>query len=228
MKIKPLILFFITCSVFAFECKEQSYIDSLDTKHYYQYWIKNPDQTKLNNYLKKLHAFRARNYGKVEGEPETYRYNKESVKVSLINTKFLNHDIKIHKKILKPLRCVEQRILKNCHNYRPKNISSYRDKKSYKRVISNHRFGIALDFDPLGDHSHNEGNPCCGPSCKESWRNHPICNGHDPSQNSPYNVSIVSECWVKAFEAYGFHWLINFRMHDTMHFEYLGDPTFWN
>ena len=34
----------------------------------------------------------------------------------------------------------------------------------------------------------------------------------------------MPECWVHAFEKYGFYWLGNDQLQDTMHFEFLADP----
>jgi hypothetical protein len=35
----------------------------------------------------------------------------------------------------------------------------------------------------------------------------------------------MPECWVHAFERYGFYWLGHDVLRDTMHFEFLGDPA---
>jgi hypothetical protein len=35
----------------------------------------------------------------------------------------------------------------------------------------------------------------------------------------------MPECWVTAFERYGFYWLGHDELKDTMHFEFLGDPS---
>ena len=34
----------------------------------------------------------------------------------------------------------------------------------------------------------------------------------------------MPECWVHAFERFGFYWLGHDVLRDTMHFEFLGDP----
>jgi hypothetical protein len=34
----------------------------------------------------------------------------------------------------------------------------------------------------------------------------------------------MPECWVHAFERFGFYWLGHDVLKDTMHFEFLGDP----
>lgn len=210
-------------------CVPQKALDSLDTKHYYNFWLKEKDEKKVQKYLEELHKFRSSNYGRVPGEPETYPYNVNPVTKYLKETTFLNLKVKLHERIIPALKCVEEEILKSCqvdgNAYIPKIVSGFRTNASYKRVISNHQFGMAIDFDPLNDHGKFDGNPCCGPSCESKWRTHPICNNHDTSHSDPYNVAKVNPCWVKSFEKYGFHWLINFRMHDTMHFEYLADPN---
>ena len=35
----------------------------------------------------------------------------------------------------------------------------------------------------------------------------------------------MPECWVRAFEKYGFYWLGHDTLMDTMHFEFLADPN---
>lgn len=218
-----------TIPLLAILCVPQAPIDSLDTRHYYQAWLRENNPMKVERYLADLHAFRARHYGRIEGEQVTYPYNSVPVSAQLADTSFLGLKVRLHRRVIAPLKCVEQEILRNCQSdgtaYVPKVVSGYRSRSSYKRVISNHQFGIAIDFDPLQDHSHDHGNPCCGPSCETSWRTHPICNGHDTEHSSPYNVAKVNPCWVESFRKFGFHWLINFRMHDTMHFEYLAEPS---
>jgi len=78
--------------------------------------------------------------------------------------------------------------------------------------VSNHLFGIAIDIDP-------DRNPCCG--CVEPWPSHPACKA---AKKDPYEMSELPRCWVQAFERYGFYWLGRDQLHDTMHFEFLGDP----
>jgi len=35
----------------------------------------------------------------------------------------------------------------------------------------------------------------------------------------------MPRCWVGEFERFGFYWLGNDKIEDTMHFEFLADPS---
>jgi hypothetical protein len=78
--------------------------------------------------------------------------------------------------------------------------------------VTNHIYGIAIDIDSAI-------NTCCG--CVKPWNEAPACKR--PSK-SEYDRMAMPECWVHAFERYGFYWLGHDVLRDTMHFEFLGDP----
>ncbi len=131
------------------------------------------------------------------------------------NTTFFSLPVKMHKKVVPALHCVEREIKKSCSKepYTPKGLSSYRDHNTYRGgEITNHLFGIALDID-------SERNPCCG--CVDPWPDNPRCQG---KAKSIYDRMDMPKCWVDTFEKYGFYWLGHDELQDTMHFEFLGDP----
>jgi hypothetical protein len=78
--------------------------------------------------------------------------------------------------------------------------------------VSNHVYGIALDVDPTR-------NPCCG--CIGEWRTSERCQNH---QNKLQRMDMPL-CWVTEFERFGFYWLGHAKIEDTMHFEFLADPS---
>ena len=74
-------------------------------------------------------------------------------------------------------------------------------------------YGIALDIDPSI-------NTCCG--CVPPWTDHPMCA---EEVTSIFERMQMPECWVRQFERFGWYWLGRDTLQDTMHFEFLGDPT---
>jgi hypothetical protein len=78
--------------------------------------------------------------------------------------------------------------------------------------VTNHAYGIAIDVDP-------DINTCCG--CVPPWNDAPACKRKAKTE---YDRMAMPECWVHAFERYGFYWLGHDVLRDTMHFEFLGDP----
>lgn len=220
------VVLFNFSKAYAQSCRSQNYIDELDVRHYFDAHFVLGDPQLAGQVVAKMTKFRARHYGRIEDAPTTHAYNNASVSNSIVSDKFFGQEVKLHKKIVPALKCVERAINNECGGdlwYRPAWVSSYRSTATFPAVISNHRFGIALDLEPMPKNVSN-GNPCCGPSCAVIWREHQICKNHDTTLDSPLNISRFNDCWVKAFEFYGFHWLVNDRLHDTMHFEFLGDP----
>jgi len=53
------------------------------------------------------------------------------------------------------------------------------------------------------------------------WNEAPACKR--PAKTE-YDRMAMPECWVHAFERFGFYWLGHDVLRDTMHFEFLGDP----
>ena len=126
---------------------------------------------------------------------------------------FMGLPISIHAKVASALACVEKRLLKaGGSRYKPRAIGGFREANTYRGVeVSNHLYGIAIDIDP-------DKNPCC--KCVEPWPSNPICkNPGDVTRRTT-----LPKAWIKAFEHFGFDWLGNDTLEDTMHFEFLGDP----
>jgi D-alanyl-D-alanine carboxypeptidase-like protein len=133
----------------------------------------------------------------------------------LVSTTFRGLPIKMHRKVVPALRCVEEEIERSCadHPYKPQALAGIRFRNTYRGgEVTNHLFGIAIDIDPAR-------NSCCG--CVKPWSDVPACTR--PSKTE-YDRMAMPECWVHAFERYGFYWLGHDRLRDTMHFEFLGDP----
>ena len=139
-------------------------------------------------------------------------------------TTFFGLAVRLHEDIHQPLSCVEKRIKRSCSDgYRPKTLSGWRPYNSYKlakaeafQEYSNHIFGIALDVDP-------ELNPCCG--CVGDWAKVERCRVPAAANETPLGRHEIPECWIQAFEEYGFYWLgRDPQLRDTMHFEFLAPP----
>jgi hypothetical protein len=172
-------------------------------------------QLRADRHRKAL-RFRAERYGWVEGAG-LEAYAEHSAISQAASTTFMGLPIRVHKKIVSKLRCVERTIRARCtgksQRYTPKAIGGFREQNSYRGgEVSNHLFGIAIDIDP-------DRNPCCG--CVDPWPSHPACNGQS---KDPFEMSELPRCWVDSFEQGGFYWLGRDTLRDTMHFEFLGDP----
>jgi hypothetical protein len=110
---------------------------------------------------------------------------------------------------------VEEDIKLTCadHPYTAHALAGIRFKNTYRGgEVTNHIFGIAIDVDPAI-------NTCCG--CVPPWNDAPACKR--PAKTE-YDRMAMPECWVHAFERYGFYWLGHDVLRDTMHYEFLGDP----
>jgi len=130
-------------------------------------------------------------------------------------TKFVGLPVVLHERVIPVLRCVEQAIERDCRGapYQPRSLGGTRQTNTYfGGDVSNHVYGIALDIDPMD-------NPCC--NCVEPWRSNPKCRG----KKSDWQRMAMPQCWVTAFEQYGFYWLGHDELKDTMHFEFLGEPS---
>jgi hypothetical protein len=159
--------------------------------------------------------YRVEQYGFVPGLTPHYS-NSQSAPQQTEMTTFLNLPVRVHRKILPALQCVEAEIRVACANstYKPAHLSGLRTRNTYGGgEISNHMFGLAVDIDPAR-------NRCCG--CVAPWSNDPKCRIHT---TDPYARAELPRCWVSAFEKFGFYWLGLDEMQDTMHFEFLGDPS---
>jgi D-alanyl-D-alanine carboxypeptidase len=157
--------------------------------------------------------YRTVQYGYVEGfgseddNPHPAAYYAEP-------TTFMGLRVTVNRRILPALRCVEQEIRATCSEpYRPQYLSGLRTTNTFhNNEVSNHLYGIAVDVDP-------EHNFCCG--CVGPAAAHPACKDKTASLR---DRMAMPDCWVSAFERFGFYWLGRDAMEDTMHFEFLGDP----
>ena len=133
----------------------------------------------------------------------------------VVSTTFMGLPVKMHRKVVPALKCVEEEITRACasHPYTAQALAGIRFRNTYRGgEVTNHIYGIAIDIDPGR-------NSCCG--CVPPWNDVPACKR--PSKTE-YDRMAMPECWVHAFERYGFYWLGHDRLRDTMHFEFLGDP----
>jgi hypothetical protein len=131
------------------------------------------------------------------------------------DTLFMGLHVKMHRKVVPALACVEAEIARSCadHPYRPHALAGIRYRNTYRGgEVTNHAYGIAIDVDPAE-------NTCCG--CVKPWNEAPVCKR--PAKTE-YDRMRMPECWVHAFERFGFYWLGHDVLRDTMHFEFLGDP----
>ena len=131
------------------------------------------------------------------------------------STTFMNLPVRMHRKVIPALKCVEEAIRRACadHPYTPHALAGIRFRNTYRGgEVTNHIYGIAIDIDPSI-------NTCCG--CVKPWNDAPACKR---ATKSEYDRMAMPECWVHEFERYGFYWLGHDVLRDTMHFEFLGDP----
>lgn len=122
---------------------------------------------------------------------------------------------RLHERIWPAVACAERAIAEACTAtpYRPQRLSGIRDRNTYHNgEVSNHVYGIALDIDP-------QLNTCC--DCVAPWNEHPLCQRE---VSSIFERMAMPECWVRQFQRFGFYWLGDDALHDTMHFEFLADP----
>lgn len=198
------------------ECNEQQPQDFLVRSNFAGRGRFTPEQTRLRHETAE-HALRYRTeqYGRFApfGRAE---WNASAPSVFATTVRFFGLRARVHEKIAPALRCVERELVRACgaFPYVPERLSSLRDRNTYRGgEVSNHVFGIALDIDPMK-------NTCCG--CVPPWNDAPLC--HQEGLTT-YQRMAMPECWVHAFEKYGFYWLGHDQLMDTMHFEFLGDPA---
>lgn len=133
----------------------------------------------------------------------------------VVSTTFMGLPVRMHRKVVPALACVEKEIARACadHPYKPQALAGIRFRNTYRGgEVTNHAYGIAIDVDPAR-------NTCCG--CVPPWNDAPACKRPGKSE---YDHMDMPECWVHAFERFGFYWLGHDVLRDTMHFEFLGDP----
>jgi hypothetical protein len=146
----------------------------------------------------------------------------------------MGRKVRLNWHLIPLLRCIEKELTKECTksnclqrkkgakecnkystadgHYQPRILSGLRTRNTFKgSEISNHVYGIALDLDP-------KHNTCCG--CVGKWKTHPKCKKALPIEQR----MIMPMCWVDSFKRYGFYWLGDDTLRDTMHFEFLASP----
>lgn len=158
--------------------------------------------------------FRTEQYGRVRGTVPL-EWNDRTAGDFIEPTEFMGLSVRVHRRIIPALRCVEQAIVASCGDtpYEPQKLLGIRGNNTFHNgEVSNHLYGIAIDIDP-------ERNPCC--HCVEPFPDHPACK----KKASAYERAELPKCWTDTFERYGFYWLGHDRLEDTMHFEFLGDPN---
>lgn len=158
--------------------------------------------------------YRTRRYGYVSGfgMREWNRYNPTNF---LELTTFFGIKVLMNKRVIPALSCVEEEIRRACSAtpYTPRILDGIRFRNTYHNgEVTNHAYGIAIDIDP-------DKNSCCG--CVPPLNSWPRCKR--PAA-TPYERASIPKCWVDSFTKYGFYWLGNDALEDTMHFEFLGDP----
>ncbi len=139
----------------------------------------------------------------------------EPPSAQVVSTTFMGLPVRMHRKVVPALACVETEIARACadHRYVPQALAGIRFRNTYRGgEVTNHAYGIAIDVDPAR-------NTCCG--CVPPWNDAPACKRPGKSE---YDHMDMPECWVHAFERFGFYWLGHDVLRDTMHFEFLGDP----
>lgn len=167
-----------------------------------------------NKLHQKAIEYRTKQYGFFKGFGQK-SWNRRTPMQNAKLTTFFGKNVRLNKRIIPALACVEEQILEECKStpYQPKRLSGIRPKNTYHtNEVSNHVYGIGIDIDPTE-------NTCCG--CVARWAEHPLCKR---AVKSIYDRMAMPECWVHVFERFGFYWLGRDRLQDTMHFEFLGHP----
>jgi hypothetical protein len=181
------------------------------------------------NYLPKGDAAEMKRRRELHGEAVKYRterygyfagfgkreWNPKAPGDQLEDVTFFGKPIKMHTKVVPALRCAEAEIKRVCTDkvYQPRGLAGIRWHNTFAGFeITNHAYGIAIDIDPGL-------NTCCG--CVKPWSEDPRCFSRETGE---YARMAMPECWVHAFERFGFYWLGHDVLKDTMHFEFLADP----
>lgn len=158
--------------------------------------------------------YRTENYGYFEGFGAA-AWNDTTPSDNAEGIRAFGLRVRLNRRIVPAVRCAEEAIAQHCGGspYTPARLSGLRTRNTYHNgEVSNHVYGIALDIDP-------HLNTCC--HCVAEWAEHPLCSREVASI---FERMAMPECWVRQFQRFGFYWLGDDALQDTMHFEFLGDP----
>lgn len=195
-------------------CREQPPQEFLVRAHLRNGPMSRDERVARHEALAEAIRYRTEQYGYYEGFGNR-AWNPKTVSQQTQLTTFYGVPVVLHERVVPALRCVEQHLRRECSGrpYQPQILSGFRRRNTYfSGDVSNHVYGIALDIDP-------ERNPCC--RCVEPWRSNKRCK----RKGGVVDRMDMPECWVRVFERYGFYWLGHDELEDSMHFEFLGDPS---
>lgn len=195
-------------------CNEQAPQPFLVNAHFDSFNATGGTAREWKQLLDRAVRYRTEQYGYVEGfGDEAWNASTPSEQARVVT--FFGVPVSIHRRIAPALSCVETAIRAHCadHPYQPYVLSGLRKRNTYLNgEASNHVYGIALDVDPTR-------NPCCG--CVGEWHASERCQ----NDKSKFQRMDMPRCWVEEFERFGFYWLGHAKIEDTMHFEFLADPS---
>jgi hypothetical protein len=195
-------------------CNEQAPQPFLVDAHFDSFNASGGSAVEWKQLLDRAVRYRTEQYGYVKGYGDkTWNAGTPSDQASVVS--FFGVSVSVHRRIAPALSCVETSIRARCadHPYQPYVLSGLRKHNTYvSGEISNHLYGIALDVDP-------KRNPCCG--CIGDWSASERCQ----NDKSKFQRMDMPRCWVTEFERFGFYWLGHAKIEDTMHFEFLADPS---
>jgi D-alanyl-D-alanine carboxypeptidase len=195
-------------------CNEQAAQPFLVRAHFDSFMAAGGTTREWKQVLERAVRYRTEEYGYVKGYgDEAWSSTTPAAEARVVT--FFGVSVSVHRRIVPALACVETAIRARCASepYQPYVLSGLRRRNTYvSGEISNHVYGIALDVDPLR-------NPCCG--CIGEWRESERCQ-NDKSKLERMEMPL---CWVKEFERFGFYWLGHDKIEDTMHFEFLAEPS---
>jgi hypothetical protein len=195
-------------------CNEQAPQPFLINAHFDSFNATGGSAREWKQVLDKAVRYRTEQYGYVPGFGDE-AWNASTPTDQARAVTFFGVSVSVHRRIAPALSCVETAIRARCtsHPYQPYVLSGLRKRNTYLNgEVSNHVYGIALDVDPTR-------NPCCG--CIAEWRTSERCQ----NEKNKFQRMDMPPCWVTEFERFGFYWLGHAKIEDTMHFEFLADPS---
>lgn len=199
-------------------CRHQQPQDFLIRRNYVPFGRRDPAERAARRAAhQRAINYRTEQYGYFEGFGDR-RLNAHAPRFYAVTTRFMGLPVRMHRRVVPALACVEREIQRACaaRPYRPHGLAGIRFQNTYHTgEVTNHAYGIAIDVDP-------DRNTCC--HCVGPWAQHPLCR-RPTTARTPYDRMAMPQCWVQAFRRYGFYWLGDDALQDTMHFEFLGDPA---